>query len=89
MAFSNAEQIRKKRGWLQELKLASGCVDCGYAEHACALDFDHVRGEKKFNLGSIATNGWDKIKAEVEKCEVVCANCHRVRTMRRREENRV
>lgn len=50
------------------------------------LDFDHVRGKK---LGNIATlinecKAIQVIKDEIDKCEVVCANCHRRRTHHRR-----
>lgn len=70
---------------MQEIKLAKGCSDCGYKEHPAALDFDHLPGtEKLFNIGtSIATKPLRVVLAEIEKCEVVCANCHRVRTAKR------
>ena len=71
---------------MNEVKLASGCVDCGYSEHAEALQFDHVRGEKKFNVGISYTFSMERVLAEIEKCEVVCANCHAVRTANRRSE---
>ena len=67
---------------LGEIKLAAGCKDCGYREHAVALDFDHVFGPKEIRIGSTRSS-WDKILLEIAKCEVVCANCHRVRTARR------
>lgn len=49
------------------------------------MDFDHVSGQKKFNL-SAAANKMRSLMAvedEIAKCEVVCANCHRERTYRR------
>lgn len=73
---------------LDAIKLAVGCVDCGYDRHAEALDFDHLPGTRKlFNIGAWAglSVGWDEIFAELKKCEVVCANCHRVRTCQRRK----
>lgn len=70
---------------LQALKLASGCADCGYDKHAVALDFDHVRGNKSINISVTPARGWswDRIESEIALCDVVCANCHRVRTARR------
>ena len=61
------------------------CADCGGQFPAFIMDFDHVRGIKfadisRFRCGRLA---WAKLQAEVEKCEVVCANCHRVRTQLR------
>jgi|ERR1035437_1279886 hypothetical protein len=73
---------------VNEIKLASGCVDCGYREHAVALDFDHLNGDEKISSVADLANdrcGWDKIQTEIDKCEVVCANCHRVRTALRRK----
>ncbi len=61
------------------------CADCGGRFEAEVMDFDHVRGEKSFNIGSARGSvGPDRLRAEIAKCEVVCAACHRLRTMRRR-----
>ena len=57
------------------------CCDCGNKFPPCAMDFDHVRGEKRFNIGQhIAGHSLDSILSEIEKCDIVCANCHRIRT---------
>lgn len=71
-----------RRAILSRYKLMKGCVDCGYKENPYALDFDHVRGVKSFNISSsiISCGSWKKIKEEVFKCEVRCANCHRIKT---------
>lgn len=74
---------QRKVQWLRDYKTQLGCADCGYAAHWAALDFDHVRGVKKNNLAWMTGQGWAVIQAEVEKCEVVCANCHRIRTVTR------
>ena len=69
-----------------DYKLEKGCADCGYKEHPAALDFDHLPGTtKEFNIGNAAGYYSDrkKIWDEVAKCEVVCANCHRIRTTTR------
>jgi hypothetical protein len=72
--------------WIQSIKLERGCADCGYNAHPAALDFDHLpEFEKRYKMSTVAA-GISKalIEAEIEKCEVVCANCHRVRTANRR-----
>lgn len=52
------------------------CVDCGESD-SMVLEFDHVRGEKLFNVGeSYRRYGWAKIQEEMDKCEVRCSNCH-------------
>jgi hypothetical protein len=56
------------------------------------MDFDHRPGETKcFNLAIAAGQtrlSWAKMLAEIAKCDVVCANCHRKRTHRRRVAER-
>jgi hypothetical protein len=57
--------------------------DCGEGDPV-VLDFDHVRGEKLFSVSKGLTDrSFDTLVAEMAKCEVVCANCHRRRTARR------
>lgn len=65
------------------------CVDCGEAD-VVVLQFDHL-GDKVANVTVLANRGWSwpKILAEIEKCEVVCANCHVRRTARRAGWSRV
>jgi hypothetical protein len=63
--------------------MARGCTDCGYRTHPEALDFDHVDG-KRFTISRAVAHSWDDLLAEIDKCEVVCSNCHRVRTAQRR-----
>lgn len=79
---SPANRYRERRAWLDGIKVASGCVDCGLSGPPEALTFDHVRGEKKFNVGQSWNQGRAALEAEIAKCEIVCANCHNVRTKR-------
>jgi hypothetical protein len=59
------------------------CVDCAERDPV-VLEFDHL-ADKEFAIGTaIVRYGWARIEAEMKKCEVVCANCHRRRTARRR-----
>ena len=63
------------------------CVECGEAD-PIVLEFDHLR-DKSFTIGqSLLKRRWRDIVAEMEKCEVVCANCHRRRTAERRSSFR-
>lgn len=72
---------------LNRIKAERGCVDCGLMmpDHPEVFDFDHLPGvEKSASLSSFLTGGSiDDLMAEVAKCEVVCANCHRIRTRSR------
>lgn len=70
---------------LADLKVSKGCADCGYNAHPAALDFDHLPGLVKIgNISDPKIFMNDKLLwPEIDKCEVVCANCHRVRTVTR------
>lgn len=69
----------------QWIKLHYGCIDCGYAAHAVALQFDHL-SDKKMNVSDMIRSdySWESIKEEIAKCEVRCANCHAVMTRNRK-----
>ena len=55
------------------------CVECGEKDPV-VLEFDHL-GDKSFDVArGIRDKNWNEVLAEMEKCEVVCANCHRRRT---------
>lgn len=58
------------------------CVDCGESD-VVVLEFDHQR-DKSANVSALiaGASGLKRVFEEIEKCEVVCANCHRRRTMR-------
>lgn len=71
----------KRREWLNQIKTQRGCTVCGYNQHPAALDFDHRDGEVKlFTVAHRLTRTWDSILEEIDKCNVVCACCHRIRT---------
>ena len=75
----------KRRVWLDEIKLKSGCVDCGFNLHPAALEFDHVRGKKLFVIGQNVSRSKKSLLLEMSKCDIVCANCHAIRTAERRK----
>lgn len=87
-ASSNAGVTQEfKKRWIDNYKIEHGCVDCGYAKHPAALDFDHLPGTVKVrDIKSGQQLGWEALQVEVAKCEVVCSNCHRIRTVERRKE---
>jgi hypothetical protein len=74
---------RERTAYLIEYFKGHPCVECGEADPV-VLEFDHLR-DKAFAIGpSLSRRSWQSILDEIEKCEVVCANCHRGRTARRR-----
>ena len=66
------------------IKTASGCTDCGWNDPDLpeALEFDHKdQATKSFSIGSnVNRHTWAEVLAEIAKCEVVCAICHRRRS---------
>ena len=61
------------------------CGDCGARYPPCAVDFDHIDAPAKTNAVSrMASNSLERMLAEANKCDIVCANCHRMRTYVRR-----
>jgi hypothetical protein len=65
------------------------CTDCRKLYPSCVMDFDHVRGEKVAKVSRLVQMGSEKLLLdEIAKCEVVCANCHRMRTHNRSKQRR-
>lgn len=73
------------RDFIRETKEESPCTDCGIKYPYYVMDFDHLPSyEKKFNIncGAILSSKY-KLLEEMAKCELVCSNCHRIRTFSR------
>jgi len=83
-AAASKRRLRRERTrYLVDYFARHPCVDCGESDPV-VLEFDHVR-DKAFAIGQkLDRTTWETILQEMEKCEVVCANCHRRRTARRR-----
>lgn len=67
------------RSWVNERKRVRGCTRCKISDPAC-LDYHHTDvGEKEMAIGKMITFGYGKatLRSEMEKCTVICANCHR------------
>lgn len=77
------EKRQKIKKWVDEYKLAKGCVDCGYRLHAAALEFDHILPVKHGRVAALTAHGMRIVLEEIERCEVRCANCHRIKTKER------
>ncbi len=85
--------------WKQRIKIeidelkSKPCTDCGYSFPSCCMDFDHLDGATKINNISAMINNRraskEKIYQEIGKCELVCSNCHRIRTHNRLKNGQV
>jgi hypothetical protein len=72
-----------KRQWLDGMK-DKPRMDCGGSFPPACMEFDHVRGKKLFCIGPSLRLTQQRVLTEIAKCDLVCANCHRIRTQQRR-----
>lgn len=79
-------RIQKIKEFIKEAK-NKPCVDCGVSYPPYVMDFDHVRGKKKFLISLCVkrASALLTIQKEMDKCDVVCSNCHRERTHGKRK----
>ena len=74
------ERRNAKRGIIREHKRLTGCFMCGI-NNPVVLEYHHKDPKlKEYNINYFVAGNWSmkKIQSEVDKCEVVCANCHRI-----------
>lgn len=76
------EAVKKRRKELRVkaiIKMGGKCSICGYDKCFDALEFHHINPENKsFNISVRGlTRSWENIEAEISKCILICANCHR------------
>lgn len=79
-------QAVKMLAYVNSLKEAP-CTDCGLRFHPFVMDFDHIGDDKHKNVSTMVQNGssLQAIQKEIDKCELVCSNCHRMRTWNRKQ----
>jgi hypothetical protein len=76
----------KRRKVVNDLKEASPCVDCNVNYPYYVMHYDHLDSDLKVSNVShlLGSSSMEAVLNEIEKCELVCANCHAFRTWRRR-----
>lgn len=78
---TNMQTLERQRS-LKQLAveyLGGKCVECGFSGHCAAFDFHHKNPMvKDFTIGQMKLTAFEKIKPELDKCELLCANCHRI-----------
>jgi hypothetical protein len=76
-----------RKAWLRSLKDGTPCTDCGRVYPPQVMQWDHKPGFEK--VGDISADFWDRTReevlAEIAKCDLVCTNCHAIRTFKRSE----
>ncbi len=87
VAATKLAQRNKNKELVREAKRRP-CADCGASYPPYVMDFDHVRGVKVGNIALLKTYASTAVLlAEIAKCDVVCSNCHRIRTHKRRRDS--
>jgi hypothetical protein len=76
-----ATRTEERRVKVNAIKRETGCMDCGeQPEDIHRLEFHHRHEEtKEFNVGHGLTKAWKRIEKEINKCDVVCRQCHKTR----------
>lgn len=73
------------RAWLVSLKQSRPCTDCGKTYPPQAMQWDHLPGSPKVgDVSALMRLTRAELLEEIAKCELVCVNCHTMRTVRRR-----
>lgn len=79
-------QVDRNVVYVNDYKRDKSCMDCGGSFPFPVMEFDHREGEDKDRGISYLVRrpvGLARLQAEMDKCDLVCANCHRIRTARR------
>jgi protein-arginine kinase activator protein McsA len=81
-AAGKEKRIHRNRMFIFEYLKSHPCIDCPESDPV-VLEFDHINNDKEYNISSLVACGYSlaKIKKEIKKCKVRCANCHRRKTM--------
>lgn len=96
-SLNNKDTVRKtekkkqvrNRNYIYNAKFGKFCIDCGIIYDPCVLQFDHIKNNKIKNVSKMVVNSSIKrIQEEIDKCEIVCTNCHRDRTHNRSAPNK-
>lgn len=79
---ARVEAVQRRRLKVKEMAVeykGGKCMCCGYDKYQGALEFHHLDpNEKDFNFSQKGyCRSWEKVKIELDKCVLVCANCHR------------
>ena len=80
VAKNTAEQKRKIYEWVDNYKSSIGCENCGIKDKRCLQLHHRDSSTKKKSVATLIGKGYifKTVKAEIEKCEVMCANCHSI-----------
>lgn len=86
VAARRKEVVTRVKKFVCDLKEKTPCADCGVNYPSYVMDFDHL-DDKSYAIANMIGHGYDipAVQKEIDKCEIVCANCHRIRTHNRKQ----
>jgi hypothetical protein len=100
--MNNKDTIQHRKLWVDLYKITNGCSVCGYNEHPAALCFDHLPGHEKAEITKngcskrscaggmfmLYSKKYDveELIAEIQKCRLLCHNCHMENTHKNQVE---
>lgn len=83
----NVKRRNKVNEFINSIKESTPCHDCNHKFPYYCMDFDHIDSSTKISsIKELKGTTLSKVNKEIKKCEVVCVNCHRLRTIRRIEK---
>jgi len=83
--FTRIRRYRMKKRAVEYL--GGYCKKCGWTGNVAAFEFHHINGDKEFAIGSASNKSWEVIKPELDKCELLCSNCHRIEHAKYEDED--
>ena len=80
----NVKRQKEAKDYIMSVFSGKKCMDCSTTDIR-VFEFDHVHGKKFKHVSIMVSQGYsiEVIQKEIDKCEIVCANCHRIRTLER------
>ena len=81
-------RLQRSRDYVNGLK-SRPCKDCHHTFPPYVMDYDHVHGTKRADVSTLVSVGTSRaiLGREIAKCDLVCSNCHRIRTFTRQDKN--
>jgi hypothetical protein len=76
----NKTYRQKVREYVQEIKESKPCMDCGVSYPYYIMEFDHLHSKINSVAKLVSSGTMNQVILEIEKCELVCSNCHKYRT---------
>ena len=80
---SNSRRRTLLKEYVNGIKANTPCTDCHVQYPYYVMDFDHLRDKTALIKKFVRDNNKSGLEIEIKKCELVCANCHRIRTNQR------